>query len=186
MSRWSVIRFSRRAAALALLIVSAACSSSSSAALPSPSSTQHVTGCTAPEARQFDFWVGSWKGTWTDGQGPTSGSDVVVSSGCEIDETFAAPRFLGHTGYSATSHSHWDPALTKWVQDYSDNFGERSRWLGGVASGAMTLIGPQVGSRQQRIIWRDIRSDGWTWEYDSSTDGSNWSAVVVVTYARVK
>ena len=111
---------------------------------------------------------------------------MVVQNGCEIDETFTAARFLGHTDYIATSRSHWDAALTKWVQDYSDNVGERSRWLGAFANGAMTLIGPQVGSRQQRIIWRDIRVDGWNWEYDSSTDGTSWGSLVAITYTRAQ
>ncbi|HEV2217367.1 MAG TPA: hypothetical protein VGV88_07315 [Candidatus Dormibacteraeota bacterium] len=176
----------RRSAALALVIVFAACSGSTTAAPPSPASTQSVSGCTAPEAAQFDFWVGSWRGRWADAQGAAFATDVVVRNGCEIDESFEAPRFLQHDNYSATSKSQWDPSLGKWVQDYSDSVGERSRWLGGFASGAMTLIGPQVGSRQQRIVWHDIESGGWTWDYDSSTDGSTWSAVVVIRYQRTQ
>lgn len=181
---WNAIRSSSRSAALALVIVCAACSGSSTVALPSPASTQSVSGCSAPEAAQFDFWVGRWLGRWIDAQGTAMATDEVVRNGCEIDESFEAPRFLQHDNYSATSRSHWDPSLGKWVQDYSDNVGERSRWLGGYSSSAMTLIGPQVGSRQQRIVWRDIQSGGWTWEYDSSTDGSTWSAVVVIRYQR--
>ena len=83
-----------------------------------------------------------------------------------------------------TSTSHWDPALGRWVQDYRDNVGERSRWLGGFAEGAMTLIGPQVGGRQQKIVWRNIQTDSWIWEYDSSTDGTTWAPLVVVSYQR--
>lgn len=180
----SAIRSSRRAAALALLIVSAACSGSSTAAPPPASPTHGVSGCTAPEAEQFDFWVGSWTGTWTDPEGAATATDVVIKSGCEVDETFRAARFLQHVNYSATSKSHWDSTLSAWVQDYSDSVGERSRWLGGFAAGAMTLVGPQVGSRQQKIVWRNIQPDRWIWEYDSSNDGATWAVVLVVTYQR--
>lgn len=143
-----------------------------------------AVSCISPQAAQFDFWVGSWRGTWTDAQGTATATDVVVRNGCEIDEQFGAARFLQHENYGATSKSHWDSALGKWVQDYSDSVGERSRWLGGYTSGAMTLVGPQVGSRQQRIVWRDIQSNRWIWEYDNSTDGTTWSVVIVVTYLR--
>ena len=163
----------------------AACAGSSTAAPPpSASPAQTTAACAADQAGQFDFWVGSWKATWTDASGAATATDLVATTGCEIDETFAADRFLGNSNYSATSRSTWDPALGKWVQDYRDNVGERSRWLGCFTSGAMTLIGPQVGSRQQRVIWHDIHADHWTWEYDSSTDGSHWSPQLVLTYAR--
>ena len=108
----------------------------------------------------------------------------MVNTGCELDETFTAQRFLGHMNYTATSRSHWDPTLGKWVQDYSDSVGERSRWLGGFNNGAMTLIGPQVGAREQRVIWKDIHPGGWIWEYDSSTDGTTWTPLLVVIYQR--
>ena len=181
-----MIRSSKPAVAVALLLALGACAGSSTAspAPPSPSPALGTPGCIAREAAEFDFWVGSWTGTWTDAQGTATASDIVINAGCEIDEKFTAARFLGHDRYSATSRSHWDLVLGKWVQDYRDSVGERSRWLGGFANGAMTLVGPQVGGRQQRVIWRDIRSDGWTWEYDSSADGQTWSALVVVSYRR--
>jgi len=170
-----------------MLVLAAACSSSSSAVTSTPKpavATQSAPSCSSAQAAQFDFWAGSWTGTWTDAQGAATATDVVVKNGCEVDETFRAARFLQHTDYSATSKSHWDPTLSQWVQDYSDSVGERSRWLGGFAGGAMTLIGPQVGSRQQKVVWRNIQPDRWIWEYDSSTDGTTWAAVLVVTYQR--
>ena len=48
----------------------------------------------------------------------------------------------------------------------------------------MTLIGPQVGAREQRVIWKDIHPGGWIWEYDSSTDGTTWTPLLVVIYQR--
>lgn len=184
----SGIRSSRRFRVLAVtaLFVSAACSSSTVATpTVSPGNVSpSAAGCSAPQAGQFDFWIGSWKGTWTDNQGTATATDVVARNGCEIDETFSAARFLQHDNYSATSKSTWNASLAQWVQDYSDNVGERSRWLGGFAGGAMTLIGPQVGGRQQRVVWRNIQSDRWIWEYDSSTDGTTWSSLVVVSYQR--
>lgn len=184
----SVIRSSRafRVLAAAALLASAACSSSTVATpIVTPgSSSPSAAGCSVPQAGQFDFWIGSWKGTWTDSQGTATATDVVTRSGCEIDETFTAARFLQHDNYSATSKSTWNASLSKWVQDYRDNVGERSRWLGGFDSGAMTLIGPQVGGRQQKVVWRDIQSDRWIWEYDSSTDGATWSSLLVVSYQR--
>jgi hypothetical protein len=148
--------------------------------------TPSTTGCVAPEAAQFDFWVGTWKGTWADSGHIQTASDTIVRSGCEIDETFAAAFFLGHTNYTATSKSHWDSSFGMWVQDYADNVGERSRWLGSFAKGQMVLVGPEVGSRQQRVIWRDIRVDGWVWEYDSSVDGASWNALAVIPYTRAR
>jgi hypothetical protein len=167
------------------LLVAAACSGSSTAAPPPRSSpAQTVTACVGPQAAQFDFWIGSWRGAWTDGVGPETAIDVVVRNGCELDETFTAAHFLHTTGYSATSKSRWDSALGKWIQDYSDNAGERSRWLGGFADGAMTLVGPQTGTRAQKVVWRNIEANSWAWDYDSSTDGTTWSPLVTIQYVR--
>ena len=179
---YDTIPSSRAATVLVTAALGCACGTTS-AVIPTPSPAQSPS-CAAAPAAQFDFWVGSWKGTWTDAQGTATATDVVVKNACEIDETFTAARFLQHTGYSATSKSHYDPGGSKWVQDYSDSVGERSRWLGEFTGGAMTLIGPQVGSRRQKISWYDIRPDSWIWEYDSSTDGTTWSALVVVSYKR--
>lgn len=143
-----------------------------------------AAGCSAPQAAQFDFWIGSWKGTWTDNQGTATATDVVTRTGCEIDETFSAARFLHHENYRATSQSMYNSSLGRWVQDYRDSVGERSRWLGEFAGGAMSLVGPQVGGRQQKIVWRNIQPNSWIWEYDSSTDGTTWSPLVVVSYER--
>ena len=50
--------------------------------------------CSAPEARQFDFWLGEWDLTWgKDGRG----KNVITSiyDGCVIQE-----RFDGRPGWT--------------------------------------------------------------------------------------
>jgi hypothetical protein len=74
--------------------------------------------CSAPEFRQFDFWVGDWELTWPgpNGQPEQHGSNHVVTEfgGCVIHENFSNPAI--EPPYLGTSLSVFTPKLGKWEQ----------------------------------------------------------------------
>jgi hypothetical protein len=179
------LAFAGRLAILAVGLTAAACSASSPSA-PAPTghaaATASADPCAAPEASQFDFYVGTWNMSWTEfGPARFTGRDMLVKNGCEIDEVLTAAHFLGSDNYRATSISAWDPARRKWVQQYRDNGGQRT-YLGAFENGEMVLTA-NAGVKQ-RLTWRDITRDSFVWELDTSADAVNWNQVVVIDYTR--
>jgi hypothetical protein len=174
-----------RLAVISAALVLAACAgsapSSGTAGSP-PAAAASRDPCAAPEASQFDFYVGSWNMTWTE-FAPTrfQGLDILVKNGCELDEVLTAPQFLGTGNYRATSVTAWDPVRRKWVQRYRDNGGERT-YVGTFENGEMVLIA-NAGVKQ-RLTWRDITRSSFVWEFDQSADAVNWNQVVVIDYQR--
>lgn len=133
------------------------------------------TGCTAPEARQFDFWLGEWD---VSPSGSTSGATIAESSvtlhdqGCVILENWRP--FGGGHGHSINGYDATDG---KWRQTWIDANGQRSEFAGVLdAQGVLRLevlgaaqAGQAPGRRHmnfQRIDentvrqWGDLQPEG--------------------------
>jgi hypothetical protein len=131
------------------------------------------TPCTAPEYRQFDFWLGDWG--VTNPAGKTAGRNRVTSEygGCVLQE-----HWTGAGGSVGSSFNIYDPVRKVWHQTWVDNSGTLLELEGGFKDGAMVLSGEQQqadGSRLlNRIIW--TLKDGKVrqlWE-TSSDGGKSW------------
>ncbi len=60
--------------------------------------------CSAPEFRQFDFWIGDWDVESAAAPGRTSRNVVtLVNDGCTLREEYTTPG-----GYAGTSLSFYD------------------------------------------------------------------------------
>src|SRR6185503_6895953 len=57
--------------------------------------------CTAPENRQFDFWVGEWQVTKPDGKAAGTNSITREYGGCVIHEHYATPKGYSGEGLNA-------------------------------------------------------------------------------------
>jgi hypothetical protein len=174
-----------RPAALAACLALVGCSGWGSSA-PQPADAGRapsVDPCGSPEARQFDFLVGSWTMSWVE-FGPTrfTGHDTFVRNGCELDEVLTAPVFEGTSDYRATSVLAIDPASGKWTQRYRDTGGGQRVYFGGLAGGRMVLVAG--GGIRQRAIWRNVTASSLVWELDTSSDGVHWDQYLVVDYSR--
>lgn len=131
--------------------------------------------CTAPEHRQFDFWVGEWTVRNQDGAVLGRNEITRVARGCGLLERWSGAR--GGTGISVNTY---DDALGRWTQRW---VGDGSTlWLeGSLRDGSMVLTGtaPRVtpnGTVRDRITWTPL-PDGrvsQVWEV-SSDDGATWS-----------
>ena len=170
---------------VACLLLAGCVGGQPASASPSAHSTVTATPapCSAPEATQFDFYVGTWNMSWTE-FGPTrfTGTDVVVKKGCELYETLTAAEFLGTPNYRATSVTAWDAARGRWVQDYRDN-GGRKTYVGTYRDGQMVLeSNPPI---KQRLTWREIAATGFVWTFETSPDGGlTWNQQAAIDYRR--
>ena len=122
---------------LALPLLLAAQAATPPAATPPP-----PPACTAPENRQFDFWVGSWDVY------PTGGTNLVAHSVIERRYTGCAIRenWMPLKGTGGGSLSNYDSGDGKWHQTWVDSSGTRALFDGGIEGGAMVIIGLWRGS----------------------------------------
>jgi hypothetical protein len=144
--------------------------------------------CSAPEARQFDFWLGSWTARFADASGKrVSGGNTVstVYDGCVIVEQFdGAPG----SPLKGMSHSVYDANAKRWKQTWVDNGGGYLDFTGGWESDRMILTreAERNGQRfQQRMVWFDITKDAFNWHWERSDDGGKtWKTNWRIEYQR--
>lgn len=107
--------------------------------------------CSAPEFRQFDFWLGDWQVRKPDGSPDGSAHIEVVPNGCAVLEyrTFA-------NGDVGTAINIFDPLSRQWEQLWSSP-GTTVRLKGKpAAASAMAMDGELVSPRAAlplRVTW---------------------------------
>ena len=98
--------------------------------------------CTAPEHRQFDFWVGEWQ------VGPTQSSITLDASGCTVHE-----HWKGQV--PGKSISVYDPRDEQWHQTYFFGpGGPVNRMSGGLTGQRMEMFVRANGVPNARWTWR--------------------------------
>ncbi len=142
--------------------------------------------CTAPEYRQFDFWIGEWRVFRTARPHETVGSSIVESlyNGCGIRENWQP--FTLNTGGSLNSY---DRAMRKWRQTWVDSSGSRVDFEGGLIDGKMVLTGFWQGfagpgkDALVRMTWSRLEGGAVRQMGESSRDeGRSWSPSFDFTY----
>ncbi|MEP7163768.1 MAG: DUF1579 family protein [Ferruginibacter sp.] len=131
--------------------------------------------CTAPEAAQFDFWVGSWDLYSAD---TITGTNTIykIMDGCAVQENFESQKMR----YSGKSWSMYDPQLKLWQQTWIDNQGGFIYLSGKFENGTMTLTTearkmPNGKEQTYRMVYHNISKDSFDWDWESTTDnGTTW------------
>jgi hypothetical protein len=120
--------------------------------------------CSAPEFRQFDFWIGEWDVVTNPATRPANApppkpgrkpaSNVVEKAhgGCVVIENW--DNGAGGTGQS---FNLFDRSRQRWHQTWVDNGGGLHQYWGGLKDGAMVLEGevplpPSSGFQGRRTI----------------------------------
>jgi hypothetical protein len=140
--------------------------------------------CTAPQYRQFDFWIGNWTVTRPDGRFAGMNRVERIEGGCGVQENWQGAG--GGTGRSINAYSMQDG---KWHQTWLDSGGFLLRLSGGLRDGRMVLEGRTRGrngqSLRQRITWTP-RGDGRVrqlWE-QSKDGGKTWRTAFDGLYSK--
>lgn len=143
--------------------------------------------CSAPEASQFDFWVGDWELTWNDTSHGTNSIHKIMD-GCTLQENFYDPAM----NYSGSSWSVYNPRVQLWQQTWVDNNGGYIALTGNFQNNEMTLTtaprkmkdGNEIISR---MVFYNISAEKFDWRWESSTDkGASWKPNWVIHYLRKK
>lgn len=156
---------------------------------PAPAEAQTPASpppCSAPEHRQFDFWIGDWNVTGPDGRQAGRNRITAILDGCVLRE-----EWTGAGGVSGTSYNIYDARSGRWHQTWVDGQGMLLLLDGGVDStGAMVLENEQPGRDgkplRNRITWTRIGPDEVRQLWETSGDGgSTWATVFDGSYRRV-
>lgn len=131
-------------------------------------------GCTAPEHRQFDFWLGEWRVNTID-------SDITgEAGGCALFELYKAPT-------PGRSISVYDERTAKWYQTYDPGVAAPFVMSGGLeADGRMVMfVVDAAGRRTQRWTWQRNADGSVTQTSEGSSDnGTTWQPAFSGTYRR--
>ena len=152
-----------------------------------PAAQAPPPACTAPENRQFDFWVGHWRVVNTGDRQPAGESRIErLYNGCTIRENWTEPNYSGgslNTYVARDSH---------WHQTWTDSSGTWREFVGGLVDGKMILIWSHPAVRfpgrtvQERMTFTP-NADGSVRQYaDQSIDGEHWTQVYDYTYLPVR
>ena len=130
--------------------------------------------CSAPEHRQFDFWLGDWQVHKPDGSFVGINRITREYGGCVIHERYATGR-----GYSGESLNAYDAARKVWHQTWVDDTGLlltlEGRWDGK----QMVLEG-----NRQRITWTPDAQGGVRQLWEAADEKGAWSVVFDGRYTR--
>lgn len=171
--------------ALSTLSLAGAAFSQSSAPAPAAPSSPPPPACTAPEHRQFDFWVGRWDVY------PTGTQQLVAHSlierlyaDCVIRENWMPIR-----GGGGSSLNTWRPGERRWRQLWADSSNSWVDFSGGMEGDAMVLTAstpaPDGSPSLTRMTYTrnpdgSVRQAG----ANSRDGGHTWRASYDFTYVR--
>src|SRR3984957_19390654 len=135
-----------------------------------PAST---AGCSAPEYRKFDFWIGDWDVFVKD---KPAGHNLVTreQDGCVLIEHWTSAA----GGITGTSFNYYDVRDRKWPQLYLDNSGDAGAYpavSGDLEDGKMVLRTDPGTTPLSRWTWSVIARGTVRQMADPSTDnGATW------------
>ena len=147
-------------------------------------------GCSSPESRQLDFWVGEWDLTYKSGnaEGRSRNHITKTLDGCVVLEEFTGPPGTPLVG---RSHSVFDRATKQWKQTWVDNTGAYLDFSGGMLPDGRMFFGREAGPEgkrfRQRMVWEDVKADSMRWLWQRSDDqGATWKTTWEIEYRRAR
>jgi hypothetical protein len=138
--------------------------------------------CSAPEYRQFDFWIGDWDTYDVDTPNKAVAQNRVdlILDRCVIHEVYD-----GFNGGRGESFSIYDSSRRQWHQSWVTNKGVLLLLDGGLQNGAMVMQGldrSQSGPRLIRGIWKQIADGVRETAEVSSDDGKTWQVLFDIVF----
>ena len=123
---------------IALLVLAA---SLNAAAAQTPPQTPPPPACTAPEHRQFDFWLGHWD-VYRTGTSQLVGHNLIekLYDGCTIRESWMPLR-----GPGGSSFNTYRVDEKAWRQTWVDGSNSHADFKGGLEGGSMVIAGRWQG-----------------------------------------
>jgi tetratricopeptide (TPR) repeat protein len=142
-----------------------------------------------PENRQFDFWVGQWDVTTTEGGVPAGTSRIeLILEDCVVLENWQSLN----NPYAGKSYNTYNQSLKRWEQYWVDNVGGNIFFYGGLKDGVMDYYTDEILQPDNTKLKRHLQfipsgPDKVRQFSQGSTDGGKtWTVEYDFTYARKK
>lgn len=144
-----------------------------------------------PPDQYFDFWIGNWDLTWKDSDGSTGTGKNNISR--ILGDKVILENFEGLTGqnkgFIGKSWSVYNPRTNEWKQTWVDNQGAyldfNAEFNGDKRIFIRSFTGPNGNEIWQRMVFKDIQENSFTWDWESSTDGAkSWELKWRINYKR--
>jgi tetratricopeptide (TPR) repeat protein len=144
-----------------------------------------VNPCKASaEFRQFDFWIGEWDAKNTQGVTVGSSSIQLILGNCVIFENWSTPVSSGK------SFNIYDKATKKWHQNWVDDKGNYTHYVGEIIDGKMVYIADSIQNGKKSLLkmtFSKLPNGNVHQHGESSTDeGKTWTTTFDFTYIRKK
>lgn len=140
--------------------------------------------CSAPEHRQFDFWLGEWEVTGADGEPAGTNRIEKVLGGCVLQESWSGQS-------EGKSFNIYSEADGRWHQTWVSDRGFHLRLTGGLDdSGRMVMRGRTPapdgdGTLLHEISWEPLPDGTVRQHWRASEDGGEtWRDLFVGTYRK--
>jgi hypothetical protein len=140
--------------------------------------------CSAPNYREFDFWLGEWE--VRDPQGQVTGQSSITSilGGCVLKESYT-----GRPPYRGESYNVYDARTKRWHQSWVDNGGLLALFDGGLQNGAMVLEGEGADQNgtpfRSRMTFTPLPDGRVRQHWERSSDhGTTWSTMFDGHYSK--
>lgn len=159
---------------------------SAQAAPTPPPAPPAPPACSAPEFRQFDFWLGDWDVKLPNGKVAGTNSIKSILDGCVLQESWK-----GTGNINGHSFNIYDASTKTWHQTWVDNAGSLLNLNGGLKDGKMVLSGDTVDEKgnksTNRITWTKVDDDHVRQLWETSSDGGKtWETAFDGQYAKKK
>ncbi|MBI1341420.1 MAG: hypothetical protein GC171_00650 [Terrimonas sp.] len=148
--------------------------------------------CSAPEYRQFDFWIGEWD-VYSNANGNLAGKSKIslLLDSCVILEEWTSANLTQGIVYTGKSFNKYNPSTKQWQQTWVDNVGGSTEFLRGEAGkDKMTFYADHVKDKKgndffRRLTFYKLGADIVRQHGEKSTDnGKTWQTEYDLEYRR--
>ena len=140
-----------------------------------------------PENRQFDFWLGEWNVSTTQGAVPSGNSKIeLILEECVVQENWKSLN----SPYAGKSYNIYNASLKRWEQYWVDNVGGNIFFYGGLKDGVMDywtddLPQPDGTKLKRHLQFFKLGPDSVRQFSQGSSDGGrSWQVEYDFTYIR--
>ena len=140
-----------------------------------------------PENRQFDFWLGEWNVSTTQGAVPSGNSKIeLILEDCVVQENWKSLN----SPYAGKSYNIYNASLKRWEQYWVDNIGGNIFFYGGLKDGVMDywtddLPQPDGTKLKRHLQFFKLGPDSVRqFSQGSSDGGKSWQVEYDFTYIR--
>jgi hypothetical protein len=147
--------------------------------------------CSAPEYRQFDFWIGEWDVYNLKGQKAGDSKISQLLDSCIILEEWTSASVQKGLRYAGKSYNSYDAQHKRWTQYWVDNVGSSTYYNHGhLEDNKMVFMTDDIRVNDtttimQRLTFYNLGKDKVRQHGESSNDGGKtWKTSYDLEYRR--